>query len=103
MEETIQNYWQSIVANNTILLGTLLRQHPHLVKSTFTGTAWHPKAPFADHSTELKNPNFNFTYTALHTAAVHSFTEVGRLLLDHGADPNAIGYEDNKGLTPPVV
>ena len=46
---------------------------------------------------------FGFTNTALHCAAVNGHVETVRVLLEQGADPNAIGYEANKGLTPPVV
>ena len=40
---------------------------------------------------------------ALHFAALHGDTELARLLLAHGADVNAIAYENNMDMTTPVV
>lgn len=41
--------------------------------------------------------------TALHYAAFHGNVALARLLLDHGADVDAIAYENNHEMTPPVV
>lgn len=41
--------------------------------------------------------------TALHFAAFHGYPDLAKLLLQHGADVNAIAYENNHEMTPPVV
>lgn len=40
---------------------------------------------------------------ALHFAAFHGDTALAQLLIDHGADVNAIAYENNMDMTPPIV
>ena len=40
---------------------------------------------------------------ALHHAVFHGNVEMAKLLLEHGADIHALGYENNHELTPPIV
>ena len=39
----------------------------------------------------------------LHHAVFHSHLDMARLLLEHGADVHALGYENNHELNPPIV
>ena len=94
------NFWEAVANNDTSALQNLLAASPELAGARFVGNAWNPAAA----PDETRATEHDFTNTALHTAAVNSHTEMVQLLLQFGADPNAIGFErDNKGLTPPVV
>ena len=93
---TIDDFWNAVADNDTDSVSDLLNESPSLVNERFHGIAWHPD--------ERKKPSqFPFTNTALHCAAVNSQVKLATLLLSKGADPNAVGYEDNKGLTPAIV
>jgi ankyrin repeat protein len=83
----------------------LLSASPQLVRACFKGEAWRPGQVYdCDAGGPVATPDgYPFSNTALHTAAVLGRAELARVLLEHGADPNDIGYEGNKGLTPPLV
>ena len=98
-------FWHAVDTNNVATVADLLKTSPALVNEQYRGEAWKPKHIW---SPEFNNqvtapPDFSFTNTALHTAAVNGRTELADLLLANGADVNAMGFEPNKGLTPPVV
>ena len=98
-------YWKAVEENDVAKVAALLDQSSSLVDERYTGEAWIPGSVYD--STERKQvpapADFPFTNTALHTAVVNARTELAEVLLRHGADANANGYEANKGLTPPVV
>ena len=95
----IEQFWQAVANDDTATLINLLASSQELVHERFVGNAWLP--------TQSPDPlavEYEFTNTALHVASVNSQTEMVKILLQHGADANAIGFEkDNKGLAPPVV
>ena len=98
---TIEQYWKAVANNDTATLTNLLAASPEWVGERFVGNAWSP-VDTLDEGTSAEE--HDFTNTALHTAAVNARAEMVKILLQHGADPNAIGFEkDNKGLAPPVV
>ena len=97
----IEQYWEAVANNDTATLIDLLAASPELVGERFAGNAWSPAEQPNEGASAVEH---DFTNTALHTAAVTDRTEMVKILLQHGADPNAIGFEkDNKGLAPPVV
>jgi hypothetical protein len=92
-ESTLQSFWNAVAENDVAACELLLNNDPSLVSARYFGIAWTPEP----------NPSIHFSNTALHTASVNSRVDVAKLLIRFGADVNAIGYEDNKGLTPPIV
>ena len=93
---TIDDFWNAVADNDVDAAEDLLNESASLVNERFHGVAWDP--------TKRRNPNqFPFTNTALHTAAVNSRSDMAAMLLSKGADPNAVGYEESKGLTSAVV
>ncbi len=86
-------YWKLIETSDTEELAKLLAEQPELVHETFPGDA-------RTLALETTSP---FTNTALHYAVVHDRIELAGKLLEAGADPNAIGYQSQRGLTPPLV
>ncbi len=93
MSDPIPEFWKAIEDNDASTVESLLKETPSLVQERYCGIAWQPKAQCDIH----------FTNTALHNAAVNSRVEIAEQLIRFGADVNAIGYEENKGLTPPIV
>ncbi len=82
----------------------LLAQDPALVRARMPGDSsilnhqvWQDlqKVPVADGETRYG--------MALHFAALWGRLELARLLLEHGADPNAVAYENNHEQTTPVI
>lgn len=98
-------YWKAVEENDVARVAALLDQSSSLANERYTGEAWVPGNvyDFTERKQVPAPADFPFTNTALHTAAVNARTELIEVLLRHGADANAIGYEANKGLTPPVV
>lgn len=86
-------FWTAVADDDIDCVKTLLDQHPELVRERYFGVAWKPEPV----------EGVQFTNTALHTTAVNSQVELAKLLIENGADVDAIGYEENKGLTPPIV
>ena len=98
-------FWKAVDDNDVDTVAKLLDQSPSLVDERFVGEAWKPKHIWNHEPAGqiLAPPDFPFTNSALHTAAVNARTELARLLLQRRADANSIGYEPNNGLTPAVV
>lgn len=98
-------FWNAVDKDDVDTLGSLLAQSPSLVAATYFGEAWKPNHVWSHKQGKpVPTPtDFPFTNTALHTAVVNSRIELVQLLLRHGADANAVGFEQNKGLAPPVV
>ena len=84
---------------------THLVVEPELVHARFRGEAWKPEHWFDPNTKSQAEPpeEFLFTNTAIHVAAVNGQNEMLELLLDSDAHPDEIGFEANKGLTPPLV
>jgi hypothetical protein len=101
----IPQYWEAVQGDDLRALRILLEQHPDLVHQRIKGESW---APGRIHDPDAKGQvpapqDYPFTNTAVHFAAVNSKVELMKLLIEFGADLNAVGYEANKGLTPPIV
>ena len=98
-------YWNAVHNADVTNVARMLDESSSLVDEWYAGEAWIPGHIYDPaECNQIPAPSeFPFTNTALHTAAVNGRAELAELLLRHGADANAIGYEANKGLTPPVV
>jgi len=93
MSNTTNQFWAAVANDDIDCLKTMLDRQPELVRERYFGVAWKPEPV----------KGLQFSNTALHTATVNSRVELAKLLIANGADINAIGYEENKGLTPPIV
>jgi len=93
MSDSAEEFWKAIDANDVETTKSLLQDSPALVNERYFGIAWKTEP----------NCDIQFSNTALHNAAVNSRVKIAELLIRSGADVNAIGYEENKGLTPPIV
>ena len=93
MNDSAKKFWHAVDDDDMARVKQLVEQSPELVRKRYFGVAWKPE--------EIEG--FEFSNTALHTAAVNSRVPLAKLLIKFGADINAIGYEENKGLTPPIV
>ena len=101
----IDAYWNAIRSADVGKVAEILEASPSLVEERFAGEAWVPGHVY-DSAEQKQVPtptDFPFTNAAIHSATVNAQTELVELLLRHGANANAMGYEANKGLTPPVV
>ena len=93
MSKATKQFWAAVADDDVPSVKTLLDRHPELVRERYFGVAWKPEPV----------EGLQFGNTALHTAVVNSRVELAKLLIENGADIDAIGYEENKGLTPPIV
>lgn len=89
----IDKFWSAVAENDIASVTSLLENYPEFVQERYFGVAWNPATV----------DDCKFSNTALHTTAVNSQVELAKLLIKNGAGINAIGYEENKGLTPPIV
>ena len=98
-------YWNAVKTADITSVAQMLDKSRSLVGERYAGEAWIPEHIYdsAERKQIAAPADFPFTNTALHSATVNGQTELVELLLRYGADTNAIGYEANKGLTPPVV
>ena len=98
-------FWNVVRENDWVGLEKLLDQYPDWVDARITGSAWNPGHIYNPQSKSQVVPpdDFPFSNTALHVASVNGRPELVRVLIEHGADVNAIGFEENKGLTPAIV
>ena len=100
------DFWKAVRENDVRTVGDLLSQTPDLTNARIKGEAWVPGHVW-DHKIRGQAPapeDFPFSNAALHTAAVNEGrADLAKVLLQHGADVNDIGFEPNKGLTPPLV
>ena len=104
-----QQFWSAIAGHrkgdDLSAVAKLLNEEPELVHARFRGVAWGPNkwtAPGAKTPSEPPE-DFLFTNSAVHFAAVNGHDDLLDLLLGSDAAPDDIGYEENKGLTPPIV
>ena len=86
MNDSAKKFWHAVDDDDMARVKQLVEQSPELVRKRYFGVAWKPE--------EIEG--FEFSNTALHTAAVNSRVPLAKLLIKFGADINAIGYEENK-------
>ncbi len=97
-------FFDAVRSNNLERTQSLLRLDASLANARILGDAtllnrqiWQNKT-IVDVSADEKRDT-----PALHHAVFHGNTEMARLLLEHGADIHALGYENNHEMTPPIV
>lgn len=97
-------FFSSVRSRDSNKVRELLANNPNLANSRILGDAtclneqvWKDGKEVNVHSNEYRST------PALHHAVVYGYTEIVELLLDHGADINAICYENNHEMTPAIV
>lgn len=99
-----KQFWTAVSENDVTGVAKLVSEEPELVHSRFRGVAWGPDKWGGPDSKATELPeDFLFSNAAIHVAAVNGYDQLLKSLLDADADPDDIGYEENKGLTPPIV
>jgi hypothetical protein len=99
-------FWEAIDNNDVEAVTELLRVSPDLVFSRYPGEADKPGYGYSNNARALipVPADFPYTNTALHTTAKNKGrAPMAELLLLNGADPNAMGFESNKGIAPAIV
>ena len=99
-------FWDAVDSNDVERVARLVEATPELVNARFRGDAWNPGYGWSNAARQsIPVPGgFPYTNTALHTAAVNKGrAPLAELLLKSGADPNAMGFETNKGIAPAIV
>ena len=108
IDDLIQ-YFDAIVGRDVDAVGDCLERQPTLVHARILneyaqlrGLSLHE----ALRQQPLPLPDLEYSTMALHLKSAENMgdsLEICRLLLDHGADVNALGYEESRGRCPPIV
>jgi ankyrin repeat protein len=99
-----ENFFAAIRARDIPLVEKMLREHPGLASARcpgdtrLLGVVWSRTS-----SHDPVPPGDSRSCTALHFAAHHGDAHLAELLLQHGADANARGYENNRTDVTPLV
>ncbi|MEM7429683.1 MAG: ankyrin repeat domain-containing protein [Pseudomonadota bacterium] len=99
-----ESFFSAVREDDLDEVESLLAENPDLVHARMPGDS-----SILDHQVweNLKKVQVSEDETrfgmALHYAALWGKSELARLLLSHGADPNAVAYENNHEQTTPVV
>ena len=96
----IEAYFQAVRANDLDRVQEILEVEPALVHQRVADLSAEPWAP--------ADPGDRQSNTALHWAAVRGWRKaalapLAQILIDYGADVDAMGYNGNKGVAPTVV
>ncbi len=105
MDTTRQReFFEAVRSNDVPRTRLLLQSDSSLANARILGDAtllnervWRDKVIVDIDSDEKRDTR------ALHHAVFHGNVEMASLLLEHGADIHALGYENNHEMTPPVV
>jgi ankyrin repeat protein len=99
-----ENFFAAIRARDIPLVEKMLRERPGLANARcpgdtrLLGVVWSRTS-----SHDPVRPGDSRSCTALHFAAHHGDAHLAELLLQHGADANARGYENNRTDVTPLV
>jgi ankyrin repeat protein len=97
-------FFESVRSNDFAKIGALLRSDPALANARCRGDATLLNGKvFKDKKPVDMAPDDKRDATALHFAAFTGNAALAKLLIDHGAYVNVIGYENNHDMTPPIV
>lgn len=89
----MSDFWKAVKERDLEAVKAALETSKEQAKATYPGEA-------SKLDLQADSP---FTNTALHYAAVHDLTEMATLLLEHGAEVDAFGFEPGRGLATPLV
>ncbi len=98
------DFFAAVRANDLAKVSQMLRQHPDLARARCAGDArllgvvWNRNS-----SHDPVSPDDPRSSTALHYAAHNGYAALVKLLLTHGADPNSIGYDNNRNNVTPLI
>jgi ankyrin repeat protein len=101
---TTELFFEAVLRNDLAAVADQLRADPSLANARTRGdvTLLNGKV-FRDGKAVDMAPDDTRDATALHHAAFKGNAALAKLLLEHGADVNAIAYENNHDMTPPIV
>src|SRR5436305_1668235 len=92
------DFFTAVRDNNVARVSALLAQNLKLAGARCPGDNRLLGAVWNERSSHDPVPaNDPRSCTALHHAAYNGLREIAEILLHHGADPNAIGYDNNRG------
>ena len=98
------DYFAAVRENDLGKVASFLDDEPSLANARMRGDSWLLNEQVWEGKKMVPvAPDDQRDGTALHHAAIHGYAGLAKLLLDHGADVNAMGYENNHEMTPPVV
>jgi ankyrin repeat protein len=104
MDTEHKYFFDAVRSNDLDRTRNLLQANPSLANARILGDAtllneqiWRNKTAVDVAADEKRNT------PALHHAVFHGNFEMTSLLLEHGADVHALGYENNHEITPPIV
>lgn len=102
--EKKQEFFDAVRSNDLDRTRALLRSDRSLANARILGDATLLNEQVWRNKTIVNvEPGEKRDTPALHHAVFHSNLEMAKLLLEHGADVHAIGYENNHEMTPAVV
>lgn len=113
--EVLIAFFEAVRSHDIDALRTSLEAHPGLIRARVPQERMHLRGEsfseaFREEALSWSQPGIEWdetrTATALHMATSTGWIgslEVARILLDHGADPNALGYEENNDYCAPIV
>ena len=96
----IDAFFEAVRANDADAVRAILQQDPSLVDERIADLGTEPW--------ERADPDARHTNTALHRTCVRGgkddpWAPLAEVLIGHGADVNAFGFNENKGVAPAVV
>ncbi len=99
-----RDFFDAVRSNDIERVRALLQSDRSLVNARILGDAtllnrqvWRKK------TTVDVDPDEKRDTPALHYSVFHGHLGMVQLLLEHDADIHALGYENNHGMTPPIV
>jgi ankyrin repeat protein len=104
IEASTREFFEAVRANDLPRVNEILSRDNRLVNARCPGDArllgvvWNRKN--SHDPVAADDPRSS---TALHHAAHNRLTDLAEVLLRYGADPNAIGYDNNRGECTPLI
>ncbi len=99
-----RNFFDAVRSNDLERVRTMLQAEPALANARILGDATLLNEQVWQNKTKVKVAADEKRDTpALHHAVFHGNVQMTRMLLEHGADVHALGYENNHEMTPPIV
>ncbi|MCP4937525.1 MAG: ankyrin repeat domain-containing protein [bacterium] len=101
---TLDTFFKAVRNNDLIAVAKLLTENPALANTRMPGdSSILNYQVWLDRKMVPVSGNEKRSGTALHFAAIWGKTELAKLLLEHGAEVDAMAYENNHEQTPAIV